>query len=417
MIRTRTTIAAIAIAAALTTPAIAEPTPEVFSYQGVLEKNGEKVTGDADISVRLFDDLNNILAVDEHTNVPVTDGNFTILLRFDPDYFTGADYDLQFIVRSPAGSGNFFSLSPRTAVVSTPYAYHANTADTLIAPATITDNNGATPLTLHQSDFAVGPVALRATQGNLTSPFLPSILPHVADVETQTAPVGLAALATSFPIVGFLRDTPSDNNAAVLGQVLGTSNADARAVWALNQFSGNEAILGTNDHAADLVGDLRLEGDFTKSYTPGTYDLAAPIAYGFVNASGTIANGTPNFSAVWNVASSRYEIDIDNESYFFNQYVTVVTPTLTGQIARTSSVAGRLIVQIEDRATGAPEQGNFQFVTYKTSGAAALQGRNRPPLTPLNPALPLDTQFNTPQSTPRIPLERKRSTQQGVTTN
>ncbi len=89
-----------------------------------------------------------------------------------------------------------------------------------------------------------------------------------------------------------------------------------------------------------------------------------PIALGFINTDGTKSVGTPNFTSTWVAASTRYEITITGQSYLYNKFVTVVTPTCAGYSARTSSVSGKLLVFVDNTA-GSPAQCNFQFVTYK----------------------------------------------------
>ncbi|HOY31045.1 MAG TPA: hypothetical protein PKW80_04110 [Bacteroidales bacterium] len=91
-----------------------------------------------------------------------------------------------------------------------------------------------------------------------------------------------------------------------------------------------------------------------------------PVAYGFVESSGTLASGTSNISSVtWNATNSRYEITITGESYYFNDYVTIVTICGVGQITvETSSVGGKLLVYLYNSA-GTKVQSMFQFITYK----------------------------------------------------
>lgn len=133
--------------------------------------------------------------------------------------------------------------------------------------------------------------------------------------------------------------------------------------------------------------------------------LAAAIAYGFIDSDGSITTGTPNFTCTYNATSVFYEITIDNESYFFNQYVTIVTPIEPNQSIRTSSSNGRLLILLEDSATGDNESGRFQFVTYKPTGSAELLGRNRPAPKPLAPNTPLDDELIAPnRPAPRTPV-------------
>lgn len=399
----RTLAAAITALAACLTTASAEPVPGSFTYQGVLEVDGQPVISDADFIVRLYDGPTLISSINQ-LNIPVNNGRFTLDLAFSPVLFTGADYDLEFLVRSPAGIGAYQPLSSRQPLSTTPYAYHANTADTLVTPAVISANIPGVVLDIAQANTDSNTFALRATRGpsdgNLTD-----YIDAIAGFESTDTPVGVLAIARNFPIVGVLDDNNAPSNtAAVLGQIAAGASDGAYAVWALNTAFGTQARLGTSDSAAELLGDLRIDGDITRAYSPGSYDIATPIAYGYINTNGSVANGTPNFSCVWNASSNRYEIEIDNENYFFNDYVTVVTPANSGQSAAVSSSSNRMLVFLRDTNTQNLGQGFFQFVTYKTSGAAAIAGQQRPQLRPLSvPYTDHDLYPNPMVSQPRLP--------------
>lgn len=397
------TIAALAVAAtaSFATFATAAPVPSNFTYQGTLEVDGAPVLADADFIIRLYDGATFITSI-SRLNQPITNGQFQLNLNFTPDLFDGTNYDLEFLVRSPAGSGAYEVLSNRQPLSTTPYAYHANTANTLQTPAVIEGNEPTNLLTINQGGTSSDTVALRVTRGTATAG-TNNFIDRVVEIETDSTQIGLLSIAKNFPIAAILNaNAATSASTAVLGQIQADSPGFTTAFWGLNQASGNQARIATSDYAADLTGDLRLTGDITKQYTFGSFDLAAPIAYGFVNGSGDIANGTPNFNATWNAASSWYEIEIDDESYFFNRYVTVVTSTLADTTTRTTSSSGRLIIQLESTATQAAVQTSFQFVTYKTAGAALIQGQQRPPLIPLN------TQYTDEQLNPNLQLPTAR---------
>lgn len=95
--------------------------------------------------------------------------------------------------------------------------------------------------------------------------------------------------------------------------------------------------------------------------------MGTPIAYGYVNSNGTLSVGSTNIGAItYNTGSGRYEITITGESYFFNTYVTVVTPggsNISGNW-RVSSGSGNMYVYLRD-TNNAVKQGDFAFVTYK----------------------------------------------------
>ena len=411
--RIKATIAALAIAACATT-AIAEPVPASFTYQGILEEAGSPVDVNSDFIVRLYNGPTFISQV-TRLNQPVTDGQFQLDLNFTPALFDGTNYELEILVRSPAGVGSFDALNPRQPLTTTPYAFHANSADALQTPTTISGSEAGNLVTIDHSNVASGSSPLRVTRGP-TGNVAGTLIASIIEAESDDAPIGVLGIADNFPIAGVLGpDTSSSNSAAVLGQILGGAPGGQSALWGLNGVSGNSARIGTDDHAADLTGDLRVLGDITTDFAPGSFDLATPIAYGFVFSSGVVANGTPNFSATWNAGLSRYEIEIDNEDYFFSEYVTVVTPTFGDVSTRTSSSGGRLLVYFENTASQNQGQSNFQFVTYKTAGAAAILGQSRPPLVPLNtPYTDADLNPNLTLPAPRVPIVIEQPAKSGI---
>ncbi len=91
-----------------------------------------------------------------------------------------------------------------------------------------------------------------------------------------------------------------------------------------------------------------------------------PIAFGYINSNGTVSVSSGNITATYNSASSRYEITIIGESYFFNQYITVVTPGGSAIVDdwRVSSGNGAMYVYLKNDS-GSGIQGDFMFLTYK----------------------------------------------------
>jgi hypothetical protein len=127
-------------------------------------------------------------------------------------------------------------------------------------------------------------------------------------------------------------------------------------------FSDSGTALGA-DGDAEVDGDLDVTGRVT-----GGDDTSLPIAYGFINADGSLESGSPNLSSSWNSQQDWYEISISGYSYDFREYCTIVTPAFGCSPApcgaQTSSVGGMLLVQIYD-GNGSSTQASFQFVTYK----------------------------------------------------
>jgi len=150
----------------------------------------------------------------------------------------------------------------------------------------------------------------------------------------------------------------------VYGRASGTGGA---AIYGLAENNSVTAIYGhggTGGKAGYFEGNVHVTGELTKAYTAGTSNPAAPIAYAFIYSNGNVSSGTPNVSCTWNAGSQRYEITISGENYYFKDYVTVVTLSGIVGVAKTSSVGGKLLVDIYN-LSGTLTQSDFQFVTYK----------------------------------------------------
>ena len=96
------------------------------------------------------------------------------------------------------------------------------------------------------------------------------------------------------------------------------------------------------------------------------------IAHGYVQEDGTLNSGTDNVSSTWNAAGNRYEITIAGESYFFDEYTTLVTlgssSSCRDAIAVTDSSGGVMWLSfrdVEGTGAGTDKQCAFMFATYK----------------------------------------------------
>ena len=130
-------------------------------------------------------------------------------------------------------------------------------------------------------------------------------------------------------------------------------------VWAENVYSL------TNVEAGEVVQ----VGTEVNRTAQGTSDLI-PIAYGSIQADGTIVSGSGNFTCTYSGSFTNYEIAITGESYSNNGYTTVITPVNSGTpVARTStaretSTSGHLLVYIWN-LSGSRVQNDFSFIVYK----------------------------------------------------
>jgi len=180
----------------------------------------------------------------------------------------------------------------------------------------------------------------------------------------------------------------SDYGTGVYGRISEPGNTSP-AVWGHNEVSGigvfgfsedGVAVAGhgeiygaefSSDSGTALRanGDVLVEGDMVvRGQLTGDEGTSLPIAYGFVDADGSLESGSYNLSTSWNSQQAWYEISISGYSYSYNAYCTVVTPAFGCSPApcgaHTSSVGGMLLVQVYD-GNGSPVQASFQFVTYK----------------------------------------------------
>jgi hypothetical protein len=117
------------IVAAVATPAVLnaqEPVGTAFSYQGQLNKAGEPVSDYADFQFTLWNAEFGGEPVGQMWEVSwaiVTDGLFTLLVDFDVEPFAADEARwLEIAVRSPAGFGDFTTLSPRQRLTPTPFS-------------------------------------------------------------------------------------------------------------------------------------------------------------------------------------------------------------------------------------------------------------------------------------------------------
>lgn len=111
----------------------AAPTPEAFTYQGVLNFEGEMFDGEADLRFRLYDaaDGTTLVGTDLYLDgAMINDGIILADLNFGAGVFNGDERWLEIAVRTPAWDGLgdeplYDVLNPRQAIMPTPYAMYA----------------------------------------------------------------------------------------------------------------------------------------------------------------------------------------------------------------------------------------------------------------------------------------------------
>ncbi len=108
-------------------------------------------------------------------------------------------------------------------------------------------------------------------------------------------------------------------------------------------------------------------GTFRELRITGNANASLPIAYAYIDdVDGEVKSGTSNVTCKWEAGNSRYRITIAGETYLYDDYQTLVTPSGSSPpaFAVTSSVGGDLLVTIYD-LSGTKIKKDFQFVTFK----------------------------------------------------
>lgn len=150
-------------------------------------------------------------------------------------------------------------------------------------------------------------------------------------------------------------ETDSINNANDLLSLSVPSSAPATAQF-IEFERGTVAIASINTN-----GDFDTEGEYQRDAT-GSANVVA-LAYGTINANGTIANATSNVT-VTKASTGSYDITIAGENYYYLDYTTVVSLSTSIGFVRAVSVSGKLKVYTYNSA-GTLADEVFQFVTFK----------------------------------------------------
>ena len=107
------------------------PLDTAFTYQGQLKSEDQPYTGTCDFPFGLYDVLTGGTSLGNRplTEVPLTEGYFTVQLDFGAEAFTGEARWLDISVRCPAGTGDYTQLQPRQQLTAAPYALYATSAE------------------------------------------------------------------------------------------------------------------------------------------------------------------------------------------------------------------------------------------------------------------------------------------------
>lgn len=380
-----------------------------FSYQGFLELNGEPANGSYSFRFEAFDDPGGFDIAHElyfvSPLIPVVDGIFVldVVMGGTPSearrfWREIGDQEIYFAIGvAEVEGGSYTTLSPLTKLGWSARAQYSAITESLRFP---------------YADIYSDPMGDPNTMISLTSTFGGTILQAIADqnrdeaiidVQSATATgddygaqngavhidaagrlIGMFSIADEFPIAGIIHSDSEEFGAAVLGQVSnGASNATG--VFALNLPAGNSARLAGPTHAGSFSGDVHVDGDLqitgdaTRNFALDPAPIG-PAAYGFINASGSVASGTANMSCLWDVPNARYSITLSDQTLSFGACSAIVTVVDTAEprVATTNTVGNTIVVKIWDLNSGnIAIQDNFQIAIYVSDPASTLL--NPPP--------------------------------------
>jgi hypothetical protein len=358
---------------------IASTVSSKISYQGVLKKNGQPVTGSKDMTFRFYSDDACTTQVGSDITKPgveVTDGLFSVDLDVTHGHFNGQGLWLEVEV-----GGTKIGCEE---ILPVPYALSLRPGADIIGSidgdsvlearneSTFGVTSGVYGLSSSFSGMGVFGIATAdsgptyGVYGTSDSTSGRGVYGYAtADSGTTYGVYGISNSPDGYGVYGTAPTTGTVGIAtAASGETYGVygESESPSGYGGYFKSSGGTALYAAGD--ARITGDLTVDGSLIGGeHTHSTL----PIAYGFVRSDGSLASGTQNVSSAWNTTLERYEITISGYNYYYTSYSTVVTlgGTCSQPCAvRTGSVGGKLLVYIYDK-NGTNVQCHFQFVTFK----------------------------------------------------
>jgi len=205
-----------------------------FTYQGQLKDAGGPVSDNCDFQFSLWETLagnEQVGATLEQTNVPVTEGLFTVLLNFTGPAFDGNNRWLGIAVRCPVNSGEYNTLAPRQMLTTAPFAsfsLQSGVADKLDGlDANVFQHHYQNLVVVAKSggDFTTITDALNNIATNSASnPFTIYVAPGVyTETVTMKPYVDIEGAGEQATKITF-----TNTGSYVTGTVVGTNNAELR---------------------------------------------------------------------------------------------------------------------------------------------------------------------------------------------
>jgi len=265
-----------------------------FTYQGRLVTNGVPVNGIYDLRFSLRASASGTNPVGDPvtlSSVGITNGEFAVMLNFDPVVFNGENRWLAISVR-PSGTSTFTALNPLQPITPAPYALTALNALTALSVP------GLDRYSLDASDGSItdavfvdggGEVGIGTTE--------PAARLHVVSTPANAFPPRLESRGNS----GFSAGWDFYQNGVGKGYV-GVPDANAGiAAGELALFGGEgvkSSLWGGQVRAltTDLAGNVQVSGDLklgsSGQFRAASGDESLRIVRGLVSGDGTILRGT-----------------------------------------------------------------------------------------------------------------------------
>lgn len=283
---TKRTVMAVWLSAVLSfgTVALGALMGTAFTYQGQLRQGDAPLSGTADVQFSLWDAPGSgdpptggaqIGGTQSVNAVAVSGGLFAAELNgageFGPNAFDGGARWLQIAVRSPAGSGSFTTLSPRQALMATPYARFAANAGLL---------NGL------DSDAFLQSIPVPLSLGG--------------SVDWSGVILGANSSATGYGVFGYSvsgsgetygvgGQSDSGSGTGVPG-VAAANSGDTRGVKGVSNSPVGRGVLGVSNAASGYT--VGVQGESSPSNPTGTGVVGeAQATGGWFEATGTAGTG------------------------------------------------------------------------------------------------------------------------------
>lgn len=334
----------------------AEPVLETVTYQGVLNDGGSPANGMYDVRFQYFDELGNpFLATQTYLEYEIVDGLISLPIQFTNVFGFGDRRFLQVSVR-PSGTTVFSDLSPRQEITAAPYSVYAIKAG---EAETSLDNEWSRSSNILSAGDTNESILLNPelNSGSMLNEFT------VFQVNFDRSGFGGMYLnsvnSDGFPFYGFASDS-------VIRGFVSYNTADNAM-----QFFNNESA-GVDLEITDVATEARnlsSKDKIVKDFGSNEFYHSGPVAYGTVSSLGFKTSGTPNFTVSFDTIDDIYTINIDGESFNFNDYTALVTPIGLGLglpvTFGTASSGDDLLIRFYSVINNTTTSSTFQFAVYR----------------------------------------------------